>query len=150
MHLSFVQSPGPKKLPVELKLIRVLFAVLAMSGSLLANPAKIHRSKTQGIPGEFIVALADNIPSDAVDGVAQSLTATYNLTLHEVWADSLRGFFATGEDIAVDALSDDPRVKYVEQNVRMELDASRVSATQCFRPNLSLVTESESAPAAMN
>jgi hypothetical protein len=81
-----------------------------------ANPSKILRHD-QGIQNQYIVVLKTGTPVAAVHGIAQSLASSYNVTITEVWPYTLQGFGADGPDENFAAMSDDPRVEYVEQNV---------------------------------
>jgi hypothetical protein len=112
----------------------VMIAVFTVvASSAFGNPSKVRRSASQGLPGEYIVVLQRDTPITAVEGIAQSLAKSYDLTLRTVWDHSLKGFLVSGSDTRVDAMAGDPRVRYVEQNVVM----SSISATQStwFDPN---------------
>lgn len=90
-------------------------ALFLVASGMLADSDKIRRAP-RGIAGEFIVALNDDVPYDAVEGVVASLAASYQLTPLSVWKDSLRGFHCKGSDVNIGRLAADSRVKYIEQN----------------------------------
>lgn len=73
-----------------MKFLKALLLLASFTSILYATPAKVRRSATHGMERQYIVVLHDSVPSAAVDGIAQSLSAGYDLTLHEVWRDSLR------------------------------------------------------------
>jgi len=101
---------------------------LFLATALTASPGKLIRHE-QGVTNQYIVVLPDHTPVAAVDGLARSLAQSYGLELQEVWQYSLQGFLVVGPEANIVALSDDPRVKYVEQNAIGTMPAE-LSATQ--------------------
>lgn len=109
--------------------LSVAIVALALAWSTLADPSKIIRHD-QGIPHQYIVVLDDGTPDAAVDGLTRSLAAAYNLEVRFTWAQALHGFLAVAPDVNFEALADDPRVKYIEQDVEAMMPVTGASATQ--------------------
>jgi subtilisin family serine protease len=115
--------------------LRKLFIVLSLAYLLatagFADASTVARSKSSGIPNEYIVALTPDTAPNSVAGIARSVASTYDLEIIWLWPDTLRGFMCRGADVNIDRMSDDPRVRYVEQNVLYTMDAGGgVSGTQ--------------------
>lgn len=108
------------------RLTTLLAASLAIFISLTAaaSPGKLRRRPTGVVSGEYIVVLRSDIPTDGLEGVARSIAAAYGGTAAEVWSDTIKGFFCLIPDEAAGALAADPRVRYVEQNVRVDAPLS--------------------------
>lgn len=106
----------------------LVLVVLSAALSASATPSKILRHAT-AVPGRYLVALATEDPS-SVDGLSTSLAKAYGLALIETYPYSLRGFLVQGAEANVLALSDDPRVRYAEQDASFTMDLPRTSATQ--------------------
>jgi len=96
--------------------MRVLSCHLAVVAALTVSgaPTKVLRHH-YSVPGRYLVALATPEPA-AVDGLARSLASAYGLELIQTYPYSLRGCLVSGPEQNVAALSDDPRVRYVEQD----------------------------------
>src|SRR5581483_972666 len=111
---------------------RLLFSMIVLT--LVGLPGFSSQSKIRrhiaGVDDEFIVVLPASTPTEAVDGIARSLSGTYGLKLKTIWSYSLRGFLCDGPPTAIEALANDPRVDYVEQNVTGAYHDPRTSATQ--------------------
>jgi Ig-like domain CHU_C associated len=73
---------------------------------------------TGAITGEYIVVLQD-VPADKVKAIVRQLSEKYGVTAQDVWTRALKGFWGTMPEATAKAMSDDPRVRYVEQNARM-------------------------------
>lgn len=86
----------------------------AIPMAMQATPVKRH---TEG-KDEFIVLLAHRPATAAVDGLVQSLSATYSLRVKTVWKYGLRGFLCAGSAENLDRLAEDARVDVVEQNIQ--------------------------------
>lgn len=97
--------------------------------SLAANPSKVIRHD-RGIDGEFVVVLKSSTPVSAVEGLAQSLAASYAVTVKQVYPYALRGFLASGLETNFEAMAGDPRIDYIEQNARVSMPPPEVSGTQ--------------------
>lgn len=105
------------------KLLLLALLVSAVSIPVLANPAKIHRHGN-AVDGEYIVVLPFSTPVEAVDGIARSLGASYELKIHKTWKYGLRGFLCHGSETAIANLTDDPRVEYAEQQFSGKINVS--------------------------
>jgi hypothetical protein len=108
------------------RLLTLLLALVALRVS--ATPAKVLRHRF-AVPAQYLVAFTTSETS-AVNGIATSLAAAYGLEVLETFPYSLRGALVRGAEQNILALSDDPRVLYVEQNAHFVHPDPRVSATQ--------------------
>lgn len=78
------------------------------------------------IPGQYIVLLNDETLSAEVPALAQELAFRHNGGLRGLIQFAARGFTATlSEDQAIE-LSQDPRVKLVEENARVYLSSQQI------------------------
>lgn len=96
--------------------------------NIVAKPSKMlgHHN---AVSEQYLVALSTTEAS-AVEGLARSLAKSYGLELIDTFPYSLRGFLARGREQNAEALSDDPRVRYVEQDAYFISPDPRTSATQ--------------------
>lgn len=100
--------------------------LIAFAPAALGKTVKRHLGV--GIEGKYIVLFPLETPGAAVDGLADSLAATYNLQVTTTW-EYVKGFVATGSLQAATALAADPRVEMVEQDVLMRAPVSGVGTT---------------------
>lgn len=108
------------------RLLVLLLLLLTTRGN--AAPGKILRHQF-ALADRYLVALDTTNPA-AVDGLASSLAHAYALELVETYPYSLRGCLVRGTEEQIARLSEDPRVRYVEQDAYYFLDGPRISATQ--------------------
>jgi subtilisin family serine protease len=85
-----------------------------------------------GIPGQWIVVLTDSAagqrgPLSRAPVLAQELAATYGGTVRSVYKHALNGFSVHLTKDAAKALSEDPRVLWVEQNAPVETTDTQYS-----------------------
>lgn len=97
--------------------------------------SKLLRS-ARPIPNSYIVVVNDNLASEngAENGlsftdVAQSLTRTYGGSINRIYQKALRGYAAQMSEAAAAALSRDPRVKYVEEDGEVSIEATETAAS---------------------
>ena len=123
-------------LPAGKRSIFCFLLIVLIAASAYAGEPKVRKHLVNGIRNEYIVVLEDRIASEAVTGVARSITATSGAKLETTWANSLRGFLITAPDEVLPRLAADPRVAYIEQNVRVHFEPP-ISGTQStyFDPN---------------
>jgi hypothetical protein len=76
-----------------------------------------------GIPGQYIVVLDGNVHRERVEAIAAALTRAHGGKVQFVFRSALKGFSVVEmpEEAAV-AISNDPRVSYVESDVKGKLD----------------------------
>ncbi|HEX6184460.1 MAG TPA: S8 family peptidase [Pyrinomonadaceae bacterium] len=103
-----------------------LTALTASGSRSSASPAprvkgqKLHK-KEKAIPGHYIVVLDDVAtgergPASQAQQVADVLTAAYGGRIHRVYRDALNGYAAEMTEDEALALSEDPRVLFVEED----------------------------------
>ncbi|HEY8184091.1 MAG TPA: S8 family peptidase, partial [Thermoanaerobaculia bacterium] len=101
----------------------VLFAVpLFADGD---KKPKVIRAKKK-IPNSYIVVLEDRVD---VDAAAQDLTGLSRGQLKHLYKSALKGFAADMSDDDALRIAADPRVKYVEEDSVVELEATQSGAT---------------------
>ncbi|HZN93553.1 MAG TPA: S8 family serine peptidase, partial [Myxococcales bacterium] len=108
---------------------------------LAAHPhqkARLLRAPER-IPDQYIVVLEDHVPD--VAAAAREQAGANGAQVGRVFTRALRGYVFHGPESAARRLLDDPRVKYVEENGKVHLDAVQTGATwgldridQRFRP----------------
>jgi len=77
------------------------------------------------VPDQYIVVLNDDILPDQVPQVARDLGLSHQFTPRKIWQDAIKGFFAEMPEARARALSNNPLVKYVEENAQWHLSASQ-------------------------
>ncbi len=95
--------------------IRLCLFLLLFPTIGLAAPRLIRHDG--GIPNQYIVVLRDETPSAAVQRIVDSLRASYGVRSAAVWEYSLKGFLAIGTEQQANAMLNDARVDYIEQNI---------------------------------
>ena len=86
------------------------------------EPPKFLRH-ANGIPGQYIVVLRDDIPDESVEAIAAELTRTHAGEVRFIYRAVLKGFSTVSmPEEAAKAISRDPRVSYVESDVWGRLD----------------------------
>jgi hypothetical protein len=88
-----------------------------------SGPAPIeqpeHKYRAVGedrVPDQYIVVLSDDILPSQVPSVARELGLSHQFTPRQVWQDAIKGFFVEMPEARARALSNNPHVKYVEEN----------------------------------
>lgn len=111
------------------------FAVVAVAAAAACGEATRPNSDGDAsaqrgpkVPGEYIVVFADGVADPA--GLSGTLVSAHGGTLRFVYTNALRGFAATLPDAAVQALSRNPLVAYVEAD-----QVYSVGATQSMDGN---------------
>src|SRR5215207_4557686 len=126
----------------------LLLAALALSLTALlsantpntrssASPArkgqKLHKKGADRIPNNYIVVLDDVAagergPASQAHQLVDVLTAAYGGRVHRVYKDALNGYAAEMTEDEALALSEDPRVQYVEEDQVYTTVATQTSA----------------------
>ena len=87
---------------------------------------KFRRVKT-AIPGHYIIILHDDIPGPGVRPIAGDLLRLQRGRIKHLYKHAVKGFSAYMTEAAAIAVSQDPRVKYVEQDGVVSIDAVQFS-----------------------
>jgi subtilisin family serine protease len=95
--------------------------------------AKFLRS-SDPVKDEYIVVLATEVNGQSLETqdareLARELTDLYRGQTIQVYRHALRGFVAQMSEVDAKELAADPRVRYVEENGRVQLDAVQPNAT---------------------
>jgi subtilisin family serine protease len=106
--------------------LTALIALLAaFSAPAHSTPADAVDSESDTlIPGHYIVVLEDSV--DRPGEVARAQTSANDGRLGFVYSHALNGYSAELSDAAVQALRNDPRVKYVTPDRRVQADAQTI------------------------
>jgi len=93
-----------------------------------ARPPRFLRAAPgERIPGQYIVLLADDtVPGDSVPFLARDLAAEYGGEVRVTLQNAVRGFSANLSEEQALRLSEDPRVRLVEENARAYLSSEQV------------------------
>jgi subtilisin family serine protease len=109
-------------------LIIALVCLLAVPAAFAGGPKKDKIKKaSKKISGQYIVVLEDRYAD--VAGIADELTAKHNGKTKHVYGKALKGFAAELSDKDAAELADDFRVKYVEEDSVVSLEATQTGAT---------------------
>jgi subtilisin family serine protease len=89
------------------------------------STGKFHRKGVKAIPQQYIVVLDEDVAAEAADfatavGRAMEVTRGTNAIAEHVYAFALRGFAARMTEADALKLSNDPRVRFVEEDSIME------------------------------
>ena len=84
-------------------------------------------AETETIPGQYIVVF--NANARDIPGLARTLTAAHGGTLRFTYQRALRGFAATLNARAAEALTHNPNVAFVEQDQVMRASTTEAGAT---------------------
>jgi aqualysin 1 len=102
----------------------------AQSGGPRQSAAKFHRKGARAIPQKYIVVLADDAAAGAADfatavGRTMEVTRGTEAIADHIYAFALRGFAARMTEQDALRLSQDPRVRFVEEDSIMEAVATQ-------------------------
>jgi len=101
----------------------VAFSIFCISTSMAAQVDKI-RHKPDKVDNEYIVVLNDDTLPDQVPAIARQLSQTHRADLRKSWNAALKGFFAVMTEERARAMSNDPHVKFIEENARIYLSST--------------------------
>lgn len=107
--------------------MRVALGITIALWSGLAPADVKFRQSTDPIPDQYVVVLSDTIAKSQVAAMAEVLTHRYGGVVATTWEDAIRGFAISLPEAAAIALSQDPRVKFVEENARIFAAATQNS-----------------------
>ena len=79
----------------------------------------------QAVPDDYIVVFKDSVRSPVSE--AADLVKAHSGTLHYSYGHALKGFAARLSSSAIQALRADPRVESIEQDQRVQLDATQLN-----------------------
>src|SRR5205085_1417846 len=108
--------------------LMALVCLLAIPAAFAGGPRKdgiIHAKKP--IRGQYIVVLGDRVPDAA--SVADEVSRRNNAHVLHVYDRALKGFAIELPEPAANALLNDPRVKYVEEDGVASIDTTQTGAT---------------------
>src|SRR5207245_1606955 len=123
--LSFPHQKGKGE-----RMKRFLAAVVVLCAAPLfaagPNKTEIIKAKKK-IPNSYIIVFQDRI--DDVNGAARELLSLSHGQLKHLYKAALKGFAAQVSDADAAKIALDPRVKYVEEDSEISLDATQSGAT---------------------
>ena len=119
-----------------LTLLAIVFGPLALgpidaqSGGPGRSTAKFHRKGVRAIPQKYIVVLDEDVAAEAADfatavGRTMEVTRGTGAIAEHIYAFALRGFAARMTEQDAIRLSQDPRVRFVEEDSTMEAVATQ-------------------------
>ncbi len=127
----------------------LLFAALALSLTALlsadtpntrssASPArkndKLHKKGAKAIPGHYIVVYEDYAAGEAgdfsqADQLTDVVASAYNVKVNRRFNKAVNGFAGEMTEAEALALSEDPRVRFVEEDQVVSINATQSGAT---------------------
>ena len=93
------------------------------------------RHHARRITEQYMVLLDNNIPAAAYDGIVRSLAKTYGLQIRTEWREEPRGFVATVPVTGAERLATDARVRIVEEDFPISIDAESGSQWSSWNGN---------------
>jgi subtilisin family serine protease len=95
---------------------------------------KLHKKGAKAIPGHYIVALSDEAagepgPASQARQVADVLVAAYGGKVNRLYKEAINGYAAEMTEDEALALSEDPRVLFVEEDQVVSINATQSGAT---------------------
>ena len=116
--------------------IAVVFIAVAALSFIASSHAEQKSDKFRvsinGIPGRYIVVLNDEAPANAsadVSVLAAETADNHGAKVDHLFTSAIAGFSAELSEKEAVALSQDPRVKYVEQDTLIEAQTTQSGAT---------------------
>ena len=106
--------------------LTVLIMLLSVSAFAAGPKDKSIRKAKRPIPNSYIVVLESRVADAA--GVADELTRAHGARTTHVYG-ALKGFAAEMPAAAANAIANDPRVKYVEEDSEVHIDTTQSGAT---------------------
>src|SRR6266581_4552641 len=110
----------------------MLLVAVALSGLVPTSASKLKKV-SNAIPNSYIVVLDDKLLTKPVSEAAQALAAAHNAKIHFLYEYAIKGFAANMDEAAAIALSQNPLVKWVEED-----GAVSISTTQNPAPSWGL------------
>jgi subtilisin family serine protease len=107
-----------------LSLLVVLLAIPAVAAG--PKKADVRKAKNK-IQDSYIVVLEDRVTD--VDGTAADLAGLHRGQLKHIYKSTVRGFAVQLNEKQALRLAEDPRVKYIEEDGVMSIDATQSGAT---------------------
>src|SRR6185436_11726026 len=80
-----------------------------------APAVKFHKAKIP-VRNQYIVVLKDDTPDQEIETVTSELAASHGGGVDRIYKDAIKGFVARMPESAAEALSQDPRVEFVEED----------------------------------
>jgi hypothetical protein len=80
------------------------------------------------VPNRYIVVLNDSTPGDQVSPVAADMVRVHPGTIHHTYRYAIKGFSIEMPEAAAIALSNDPRIDFVEQDAHGSLADTQTNA----------------------
>jgi len=119
-----------KKLCTLVLTLAAAATVFYVSPTTSAKSEKFHRSD-RPISNRYIVVLDDAVENLIKDNQqrASELTADHSGLIHDVYSTAVSGYSVEMSEKEAIQLSDDPRVKYVEEDSVVELQSTESNAT---------------------
>lgn len=95
-------------------LLWTIVVCLVVPAAFAAAHPKLKKLKKGKVPNSYIVVFKDSVEDP--EAVATSLAAGHGIVKRRVYRHSIKGFSAHMSEARAEALADDPRVAYVEEN----------------------------------
>ncbi|HYU27244.1 MAG TPA: S8 family serine peptidase, partial [Thermoanaerobaculia bacterium] len=106
--------------------LAVLVMLLVVPAFAAGNKDKSIKKAKKPIPNSYIVVFESRV--DDVGGIVNELSAKHGAKTKHVY-DALKGFAAEMSQAAANAIANDPRVKYVEEDGEVHIDTTQSGAT---------------------
>ncbi len=110
---NIVQGQGPSTPPVPVN---------------PPQPKGKFRRVQNKIPNQYIVVFNQTTPISEISVIAADLIRAHGGNLKDTYRHALKGFSIVVPEVAARAISNDPRVEYVEEDGRVSLSTTQTNA----------------------
>ena len=120
---------------VTIALCVVAYSAFTVQGKV--DPQKVKgkfRKVDRGIPDQYVVVLKDAAAS-GVESVADELVRAHGGQRKFIYKNALKGFSVRLPESAAQALSNDPRVEYVEEDGEVSISTTPFNPPVGIRPH---------------
>jgi subtilisin family serine protease len=134
-NLTFIsdweEETSMKKLAALLVLLGVCAVILTSGSARSQGRGKFHRKQNK-IANHYIVVLDDAVVGEKgrysiARYIASDMGTTYGGNIKHVYQDALNGFAVEMSEQAAERLSEDFRVKFVEEDAEINIDATQTN-----------------------
>ncbi|HSS18933.1 MAG TPA: protease inhibitor I9 family protein [Pyrinomonadaceae bacterium] len=113
---------------VWLLILAAMATPLALNIGRAHSSNELHQPVGDVIPNQYIIVFKEDASLDVARKAAK-LSASFGGDILYQYEHSLKGFAARLSDVAVEAISKDPAVAFVEADIEVRLDTTQFQST---------------------
>jgi len=115
-----------------MKYFLIAIVALLVPAILVANKASAQ-NRPDVVPDSYIIVLNEN--SDLPDKVASDMANKYGVSPQHIYSHALKGFSATVPEGRLNALKNDPRIKYISEDRLVTIAKGKPTPTPAPQPD---------------